>query len=99
MITLSLERDVGQTRIKPQTGLVYKNTKGNYVLVVAANDQRESAQVITFNVANGKLVNFCSYSYHCIAKWQIVGRCNELPQIEVVPIDEDEIQSLEKYRG
>ena len=98
MITLSLEHDVGPTRIKPIAGLVYKNTKGNYVLVVAANDDRESAQTITFNVANGKLVNFCSYSYHCIAKWQIVGKCDALPVIEVIPMDDDEIQSLEKYR-
>lgn len=99
MITLSLQAEKRPLRVKPNEGLVYQNTKGNLVLVLTVNDQNQSAQVIIFNSATGRMMGFHSYTYHCIAKWPLVGRAYDMPLIQVQELTQEEIEELEKYRG
>lgn len=99
MIRLSLEIEERPIRIKPQDGFVYQNTKGNYFLVINANDDRQGVHGITFSSATGKLMDMHTYAYHCVAKWPLIGKAVDMPLIEVIEIPHEEISTLEKYRG
>lgn len=97
MITLHLTPEERPVRVMPQEGFVYQNTKGNYVLVLSVNEH--SAQTLTFNTVNGKLIGIFNYAFHCITKWPLVGRATQLPQIEVESLTAEDISSFERYRG
>lgn len=99
MILLSMEQEDKPTRIKPQEGFVYQNTKGNYFLVMYACDDTRGTKGITFNSCSGKMMEMHTYNYHCVAKWPLVGRVYDMPTINVCEISQEEIQSLEKYKG
>jgi hypothetical protein len=99
MILLSLQPEERPTRIKPQEGFVYQNTKGNYFLVMSSDDERQGVKGITFNIANGNMMDMHTYAYHCVAKWPLIGRVIDMPSIEVTEISPEEIATFEKYRG
>lgn len=97
MITLNLTPEERPVRVMPQEGFVYQNTKGNYVLVLSVNEH--SAQTLTFNAENGRLIGIFNYAFHCITKWPLIGRAESLPQIQVESLTAEDIASFEKYRG
>lgn len=96
---LSMQTEERPIRIKPQEGFVYQNTKGNYFLVLSADDERQGVKGLTFNAATGKLMELHTYAYHCVAKWPLHGKAVDMPSIEVIEIPPEEVACLEKYRG
>ncbi len=99
MITLSMKQEERPIRIMPKEGFVYQNTKGNYFMVIHVDDAGHGVKGITFSSVSGKMMEMHTYAFHCVCKWPLIGRAVDMPQIEVVEISSDEIQSLEKYRG
>lgn len=99
MILLSMQQEDRPTRVKPQEGFVYQNTKGNYFLIMSADDERQGVKGITFNSASGKMMEMHTYAYHCVCKWPLIGKAVDMPMIEVREIFQEELQTLEKYRG
>ena len=97
MITLSLTPEDRPVKVMPQEGFVYQNTKGNYVLILSVSEH--SAQTLTFNANNGKLIGIFNYAFHFITKWPLIGRAAQLPQIEVESITAEDIATFERYRG